>query len=79
MGLIFGPDLVYSKDQKDWVAKPRSSADPAFRGKKAENIVKYLKNTYHVLFSRAMKGCYVYFVDKDTKEYFLSRIEPELL
>ena len=33
-----------------------------------------VKNTYRVLFSRAMKGCYVYFTDKETENFFKSRI-----
>jgi SOS-response transcriptional repressor LexA len=37
--------------------------------------LELVKNTYRVLFSRAMKGCYVYFVDKETENFFRSRIE----
>jgi DUF2075 family protein len=33
------------------------------------------KNTYRVLLSRGMKGCYVYFMDKDTERFFKSRME----
>jgi len=29
-----------------------------------------IKNTYRTLMTRGMKGCYVYFVDKETGEYF---------
>ncbi|EKE28665.1 MAG: hypothetical protein ACD_3C00033G0003 [uncultured bacterium (gcode 4)] len=29
-----------------------------------------IKNTYRTLMTRWMKGCYVYFVDKETEEYF---------
>jgi DUF2075 family protein len=31
-----------------------------------------IKNTYRTLMTRGMKGCYVYFVDKETNDYFSS-------
>ena len=33
-----------------------------------------VKNTYRVLLTRGQKGCYVCFLDKDTENYFRSRI-----
>ena len=51
----------------------RFSADSVVkRGKKFLDLVK---NTYRVLLSRGMKGCYVYFMDKDTERFVRSRIE----
>ena len=32
-----------------------------------------------VLLSRAMKGCYVYFMDKETENFFRSRTEEAVL
>jgi hypothetical protein len=37
--------------------------------------MQYAKSVYRVLLTRGMKGCYVYFVDKETERYFKSRIE----
>ncbi|MEH6745809.1 MAG: DNA/RNA helicase domain-containing protein [Maribacter arcticus] len=34
---------------------------------KADNIIK---NTYRTLLTSGMKGCYVYFCDEETKEFF---------
>lgn len=34
-----------------------------------------IKNTYRTLMTRGMKGCYVYFVDKETRDYFNSLIK----
>ena len=34
-----------------------------------------VKNTYRVLLSRGLKGCYVYFMDRDTERYVRSRME----
>lgn len=39
--------------------------------RKADAIIK---NTYRTLMTRGMKGCYVYFVDKETENYFKSRL-----
>jgi hypothetical protein len=37
--------------------------------------VSLVKNTYRVLLSRGMKGCYVHFMDKDTERFVRSRME----
>jgi uncharacterized protein len=41
----------------------------------AKDFETYVKNIYRVLMTRGMKGCYVYFVNKDTEKFFKSRIE----
>ncbi|MBM3206857.1 MAG: DUF2075 domain-containing protein, partial [Candidatus Staskawiczbacteria bacterium] len=53
-----------------------SRAVKTFKEAKRNNphYLKHLKNIYRVLLSRAHKGVYVYFMDKDTEEYFRSRI-----
>ena len=38
---------------------------------KADELIR---NTYRTLMSRGMKGCYVYFVDPATAEYFRNRL-----
>ncbi len=71
IGVIFGNDLKYDKK---WTAVPKNSFDSmAKRGN--ESLEKHLKHVYRVLLSRAHKGCYVYFMDKETKEYFRKNIE----
>jgi DUF2075 family protein len=40
-----------------------------------DRFVDLVKNTYRVLLSRGMKGCYVYFMDKDTERFVRSRME----
>ncbi len=72
-GVIFGTDLVY-RPGKGWIAQRENSFDTVAKGAK-EGFLELVKNTYRVLFSRAMKGCYVYFVDKETENFFRSRIE----
>jgi hypothetical protein len=74
VGVIFGNDLVYNFDDQNWHGQPRYSKDPAFRGSNIK-FVDFVKNTYRVLLSRGMKGCYLYFTHKDTERFFKSRME----
>ena len=41
--------------------------NPVLASQKADEIIR---NTYRTLMSRGMKGCYVYFTDHATSEYF---------
>jgi hypothetical protein len=72
VGVIFGNDLKYDPATKTWIGKPTNSADPMVK-RAQENFTQYVKNVYRVLLTRGMKGCYVYFIDKDTEEFFRSR------
>ena len=40
-----------------------------------DRFVELVKNTYRVLLTRGMKGCYVCFLDKATEDFFRSRTE----
>jgi len=74
VGVIVGPDLVYDFDKGDWVGNPKQSFDGTVkRGK--DRFTEFLKNTYRVLLSRGLKGCYVHFMDKDTERFVRSRME----
>ena len=73
-GVIFGNDLVYDFDEQKWKGNSQNSADGVFKRSK-EKFADLVKNTYRVLLSRGMKGCYIYFMDKDTARFFKSRIE----
>ena len=76
VGVIFGRDLVYDPVAGSWGANADESCDPAFRFKTRHgDFEKSVKNTYRVLLTRGMKGCYVYFMDKDTENFFRSRLE----
>ncbi len=74
IGVIFGEDLVYDFDRQGWKGNRSKSSDNVVKRSK-ERFVDLVKNTYRVLLSRGMKGCYVYFMDKDTERFFKSRIE----
>ena len=51
--------------------KKEFKEDPVSAELKADEIIR---NTYRTLMSRGMKGCYVYFVDSDTAEYFRNHL-----
>lgn len=74
IGVIFGKDLVYDSNKKEWIGKLENSYDSMAKRDK-EKFTQHLKNVYRVLLSRAHKGVYVYFMDKSTEEYFKSKIE----
>ena len=73
IGVIFGDDLVWRKD-KGWVSIPGNSFDKqVLRGN--QKLTDHLKHVYRVLMSRAHKGVYLYFMDKETEMFFRSKIE----
>jgi len=74
IGVIFGPDLLYDWDQGEWVGRRENSCDPYLK-RSGGDFTQYVKNIYRVLLTRGMKGCYVYFVDKQTEKFFKSRME----
>ena len=76
IGIIFGKDLVYNFDKQTWEGYPKNSSDKVVRRSK-DKFVDLIKNTYRVLLSRGMKGCYIYFIDKNTERFFKSRTEKE--
>ena len=84
IGVVVGPDLVVEGDKV--VTKPgqRSKHDKSLSGfkklllekptearRKADRIIR---NTYRTLMTRGIKGCYVYFTDKVTEDWFRSRL-----
>jgi hypothetical protein len=74
-GVIFGGDLVY-RPREGWVGRKEFSYDGGLkRGTGDEDFTRLVKNTYRVLLSRGLKGCYVYFTDEKTRDFFESRID----
>ena len=68
IGVIVGPDLYVDSDGKLAVDK-NAIADPVLK-RSGEGIDSYVRNIYRVLMSRGMKGCYVFFCNKDVENYF---------
>ena len=74
VGVIVGKDLLYNFGTNQWEGHPENSADAVVK-KANDKFVDLVKNAYRVLLSRALKGCYVYFIDKETEKFVKSRIQ----
>ncbi len=68
VGVIFGPDLVF-REGRGWVGDPSCSKDTVVR-RAGPDFLRLVKNTYRVLLTRGLKGCFVYFMDKETESHF---------
>lgn len=81
VGVIVGADLGYNKTNGGYFTDYDKYKDKL--GKKGlkqspEKLNKLVRNIYKVLMTRGMKGCYVYFVDKNTEQYFKERLNAAL-
>lgn len=76
IGVIFGNDLIYDWDQNEWRSVPENSSDTQVK-RKNPGLTRHLQNVYRVLMSRAHRGVYVYFMDRETERRFRSAL-PEL-
>jgi uncharacterized protein len=74
VGVIFGKDLVFDGG---WRGNRGISHDSVVKKAPEEEFVNLVKQTYRVLVTRGMKGCYVHFEDAATREFFLSRMKAE--
>jgi hypothetical protein len=76
VGVIVGPDLVYRPMDGGWVGQREESRDRIVsRGVTDEEFTRFVKSTYRVLLTRGLRGCYVYFMDAPTRDFFFSRTE----
>lgn len=84
IGVIVGNDLIVRDGEVLVQPLARSKMDKSIFGYKKltkENpeeakalLRSIIKNTYRTLMTRGMKGCYVYFTDDETRDYFRNRI-----
>lgn len=85
IGVIVGNDFVVRNGEVITDPSKRAKTDASIKGYKKEfkensetakrKADAIIRNTYRTLMTRGMKGCYVYFVDKETEEFFKSRIK----
>lgn len=73
VGVIWGKDLRYDPAE-GWVGDRTISNDAPVK-RSGDRFLELVKNTYRVLLSRGMKGCYVYFEDAETEKFVRSRTE----
>ncbi len=77
VGVIVGGDLKFDSETLEYKTNWTSYKDAS--GKKSlknnpDQLNKYVRNIYKILMTRGMKGCYVYFVDENVREFFKSRL-----
>lgn len=77
VGVIVGNDLIFDSEKNTFSTDHTKYKDKT--GKKGmrdkpKELNKLVRNIYKVLLTRGMRGCYVYFVDKETEKYFKNRI-----
>jgi DUF2075 family protein len=77
VGVIVGDDLSFDNEHGVFSTDHRKYKDKT--GKKGMKekpleLNRLVRNIYKVLMTRGMKGCYVYFVNKETEKYFRDRI-----
>ncbi len=74
-GVIFGTDLVH-RPRDGWIGRREHSHDRGLKsGTDEDTFTELVKNTYRVLLSRGLKGCYVHFLDEQTRDFVESRID----
>lgn len=79
VGVIIGPDMRYASGGIITDPYERAKTDKSLNGFKKrikegdkeirDEVDKIIKNTYKVLMSRGMKGCYVYCCDRELAEF----------
>jgi hypothetical protein len=74
VGVIWGSDLTYRFTEQRWVGNKSASHDSVVK-RSGDRFADLVKNTYRVLLSRGLKGCYVVFVDRETENFVRSRVE----
>ncbi len=84
VGVIVGDDFVIRDGKAVTRPEKRSKHDRSLKGIKtlAKSDPKeakrwadlIIKNTYRTLMTRGMKGCFVYFTDKETEAFFKTRL-----
>lgn len=77
VGVIIGKDLTY-KDGKIVTNKKEISKDDKTSGiRRCDDMTaeRLIKNTYKVLLTRGLKGCYIYCEDEELNKYIKSLID----
>jgi DUF2075 family protein len=76
-GVIFGRDLIW-RPRKGWIGQPDYSHDSVVKRAAKHDLERFtelVKNTYRVLLTRGLRGCFVYFEDEQTRDFVISRVD----
>jgi len=76
VGVIVGPELSYDPVKEKLFVQPEHYKDSnGWKGiSDPSELERYILNIYKTLMTRGIKGCYVYFVDKQVEKYFRNKI-----
>jgi hypothetical protein len=77
VGVIVGEDLHFNPEKQLFSTDHDKYKDVTGKKglrEKPEELNRLVRNIYKVLMTRGMKGCYVYFTDKEVEAYFKKRI-----
>jgi hypothetical protein len=76
-GVIIGKDIIYRDGhiQFDKSKNAKSDVASGIRNATDDMAEKLIRNTYHVLLTRGMKGTYVYCEDEQLRDYLKSLID----
>ncbi len=81
-GVIIGKDMIYEDNSIKTNYKNRAKTDKSLSGigklneKVAYDVAdKIIKNTYKVLLTRAIKGCYIYCEDANLADYLENKLK----
>ncbi len=74
-GVVFSLDLRYDPATAAWIGDRAKSEDSIVARAKPEEFASLVKQTYRVVLTRGLKGCYVHFLDGATRDFFRSRME----
>ncbi len=75
VGVVIGPDLRYDKEKKRIVVDRDSVFDKNMKNGIAkdeagdEELRTFVLNSYKVMLTRGVRGCFVYVVDEDLRDY----------
>lgn len=78
VGIIVGQDLEYDSSKEVFRTDYNKYKDKVGRkglGDNPDELNRLVRNIYKILMTRGMKGCYVYFMDKDVEEHFKQRLK----
>jgi DUF2075 family protein len=76
-GIIVGEDLSFEVKTLSYTTRYENYKDVLGKRGLKENpaeLNRLVRNIYKVLMTRGMKGCYVYFMDKEVEKFFKERL-----
>ena len=71
-GVIWGEDLVIRNGE--WVGQASASRDHVVKTRAGARFTDCVKNTYRVLLTRGIRGCYLHIIDHETRGFVEARL-----